>query len=173
MRIAGNRSDVAARRVLKLPAMCLMAGVLALAACTTGGGPGAKQIGGTVLGGALGGLAGAQIGQGKGQLAATAAGALLGAFIGGEAGKSLDRADRLYLQQTQQSALETSATGQVAQWQNPESGNRGEIRPIQTFQQSDGTYCREFEQTIWVENQSETARGTACRQADGSWRIVN
>ena len=58
--------------------------------------PGAKQTGGTLLGAAGGGLAGAQIGSGTGQLAATAAGALLGALIGSEAGASLDRADQVY-----------------------------------------------------------------------------
>lgn len=65
-----------------------------LAGCAGYSGP--KQTGGTLLGAAGGGLAGAQIGSGTGQLAATAAGALLGALIGSEAGASLDRADRLY-----------------------------------------------------------------------------
>ena len=60
------------------------------------GAPGPKQTGGTLLGAAGGGLAGAQIGSGTGRLAATAAGALLGALIGSEAGVSLDRADQLY-----------------------------------------------------------------------------
>ena len=71
-------------------------GCLSLAACAQGPGGGYKQPIGTLAGGALGGLAGAQIGGGTGQLAATAAGALLGAAIGNDIGGSLDRADAAY-----------------------------------------------------------------------------
>ncbi len=52
-----------------------------LAACADSN-YGQKQVGGAILGGALGGLAGSKIGSGKGQLAATAIGALLGAMVG-------------------------------------------------------------------------------------------
>jgi surface antigen len=65
---------------------------VSLAACNTAG---QKEIGGTLLGGGLGALAGSQVGSGDGKLAATAVGTLLGAFLGREAGTSLDRADRI------------------------------------------------------------------------------
>jgi hypothetical protein len=32
--------------------------------------------------------------------------------------------------------------------------------------------CREFQQTITVGGQTQEAYGTACRQSDGSWKIV-
>jgi hypothetical protein len=32
--------------------------------------------------------------------------------------------------------------------------------------------CREFQQTITINGKTEKAYGTACRQADGTWRIV-
>jgi surface antigen len=35
-----------------------------------------------------------------------------------------------------------------------------------------GLSCREFQQTITVGGNSENAYGTACLQADGSWKIV-
>ena len=77
-----------------------MLGVVALAGCTTGD-YGNKQMAGALVGAAGGGLLGAQLDGGKKtQLAATAAGTLLGAFLGSEAGKSLDRADRLASAQT-------------------------------------------------------------------------
>ena len=91
---------------------------LALAACTTSGGP--KEIGGTLLGGGLGALVGSQIGSGKGQLAATATGALMGAFLGREAGVSLDRADRLSAGGRDQAGYAPAATG----WARPRSAPR-------------------------------------------------
>lgn len=144
---------------------------LALAACADGAGQ--KESVGTLLGAAVGGLAGAQVGKGRGQLVATAAGTLLGAFIGKEVGKSLDRADQVALQQTMQQSLETAPVGTTSSWQNPDSGNSGTVTPANTFQDSNGTYCREFSQTVTVGGRTEEAYGTACRQQDGSWKIIS
>jgi len=33
--------------------------------------------------------------------------------------------------------------------------------------------CREYQQTITVGGRTERAYGTACKQADGSWKIIN
>ena len=143
---------------------------LTVAACE---GAGQKQQIGTLLGGVAGAVAGAQFGSGKGQLAATATGALLGALVGSEVGKSLDRADRLAMQQTAQRTLEDDPTGTTGQWKNPDSGNSGTITPTRTFQKTDGQYCREYQQTITVGGQLEEAYGTACRQPDGTWQIVS
>jgi surface antigen len=145
---------------------------LSLAACADSN-YGQKQIGGTILGGALGGLAGSQIGSGKGKLAATAIGTLLGALAGSEAGKSLDRADKLYAAQTSRRALETNRSGQSSQWSNPDSGNSGSVTPTRTYKSAAGRYCREFQQTVVIDGRQQSSFGTACREADGSWRIVN
>lgn len=149
---------------------------LSLAACDQsmyGGGGGInKQTVGTVGGAVAGGLAGSQIGSGSGQLWATGAGVLLGAFLGGEIGKSLDRADRQYMGQTTYSALESGQSNQAVRWQNPDSGHYGTVTPYPAYQQ--GNYnCREYTQTVYIDGRSETARGTACRQPDGSWQIQN
>ena len=144
---------------------------LALAGCseTTG----SKQSLGTLLGAVAGGVAGSQVGDGRGKLVATGVGTLLGALIGGEIGKSLDRADQLALQHQTQDTLETAPSGTTGTWHNPDSGNSGTITPIQTYQRNDGTYCREFQQTVTVGGQTQEAYGTACRQPDGSWQIVS
>ena len=143
--------------------------LLSLAAC--GNGAGQKQIGGTLLGGALGALAGSQIGSGSGQLAAVALGALGGAFLGAEVGKSLDRADRLSMQRTVHQTLETNRTGATATWNNPDSGHSGTVTPTRTFQTASGQFCREYQQTVTIGGKTESAYGTSCRQADGSWGI--
>ena len=127
---------------------------------------------GTLAGAGLGGLAGAQFGKGSGQLAATAVGALAGAYLGNQVGRSLDRADQLAMQQTTQSTLETIPSGRASTWRNPDSGNYGTITPQPAFQASSGAVCREYSQTITVGGRTEEGVGTACRQPDGSWRIV-
>ncbi len=153
-------------RAMKLAAVILL--VTSMAACADSG---TKQNIGTLLGGAGGAVAGSQFGSGKGRLVGVAAGTLIGALLGSEVGKSLDRADRTYLEQTNQQALETVPSGQSASWRNPDSGNYGTITPQPAYQTSSGQYCREFQQTITVGGKSENAFGTACRQPDGSWKI--
>lgn len=130
-----------------------------------------KQTVGTVAGAGLGALAGSQIGGGRGQLAAVAVGTLLGGFLGSEIGRSLDRADQIAAAQATNRALEYSPTGTPTAWRNPDSGNYGTITPTRTYE-SAGTDCRDYEHTVYIEGRAETLTGTACRQADGSWRAV-
>ena len=132
-----------------------------------------KEELGALFGGAAGAVVGAQFGDGKGQLAAVAAGALLGALAGSEIGKSLDRADQLYMQQTAQRSLETSPAGTTSSWENPDTGHAGTVTPTRTYQRDGGDYCREFQQTVTVGGNIEEAYGTACRQEDGTWMIVS
>lgn len=141
-----------------------------LAGCTDGSGN--KQAMGTLVGAGLGALAGAQIGHGKGQLAATAIGALIGAGMGREVGKSLDRADRAAMAATSQQALELAPSGTTKTWSNPDSGNYGTVTPEPAARNGKGQNCREFTQTITVGGETRTGYGRACRQDDGSWKLV-
>lgn len=127
---------------------------------------------GTIAGAALGGLAGHNIGSGSGQVVATIAGTLIGAGLGREIGASLDRADIAYHDRTAQRALETAQPGQSLPWRNPESGHHGSITPSNYYQTASGDYCREYSQSITVGGRTERGYGTACRQPDGSWQIV-
>lgn len=156
----------------------VFAGLLALslAACTGDqyGNPyGPKQTGGTLIGAAAGGLLGAQVGHGGGRLAAVAIGTLGGALIGSEIGKSLDRADRIAMEQSTQRALETGQSGQPIGWHNPDSGHYGQVVPQPAYQNNSGQYCREYQQTVTIDGRPQSAYGTACRQPDGSWQVVN
>ena len=150
----------------------ILLAVTLAAVILAGCGGGIKEQFGTVIGAGVGALAGSQIGDGRGQLAAVAVGTLLGAIAGSEVGKSLDRADRLAMGQAQQQALETGKSGTNTTWQNPDSGNSGAISPQPAYQQADGNYCREFTQTVSVGGKTESAYGTACRQPDGTWKII-
>lgn len=151
--------------------MCMVAAlVTALTGCVSD--MGNKQIAGGLIGAAGGGLLGSQIGSGRGQMAAIAAGTLLGAFAGSEIGKSLDRADRMHMQQAEYTAY-SAPVGQRVQWSNPQSGNYGYITPMRDGRDAmTGAYCREFQQTIIVGGRQQAAYGTSCQQPDGSWRIT-
>ncbi len=131
-----------------------------------------KQTGGTIIGAGLGALIGSQVGGGKGRLAAVALGTLGGAYFGAEVGKSLDKADRMYAERSAQSSLEYDKTGQTSTWQNPDSGNSGTFTPRDTYKTASGDDCREFETTVKIDGRDETATGRACRQPDGTWKIV-
>lgn len=156
--------------IVKLPVALVLA--LFLGACAESG-YGPKQTGGTLIGAGVGGLLGSQIGSGSGQLAATAAGALLGAYLGSEMGKSLDRADQMHAEQTAHDALEFEPSGTTKAWSNPDSGHSGTFTPTNTYQTAGGQQCREYQQTVTIGGETQEAYGTACREPDGSWRIVN
>lgn len=123
---------------------------------------------GTLVGGVAGGLLGSQFGGGAGRIAATVIGAGAGAFIGNRIGKSMDDTDKLKAQQ----ALEDNKVGQTTSWKNPDNGNTYTVTPTKTYQQ-DNTYCREFTQTATIADKPQQIYGTACRQPDGTWKVVN
>ncbi|HBH26337.1 MAG TPA: hypothetical protein DDX54_02920, partial [Rhodospirillaceae bacterium] len=113
-----------------------------------------------------------QMGKGTGQLWATGAGVLLGALIGSEVGRSLDRADQQYMQQAAYRA-NTAPLGEPISWNNPDSGNSGVIVPVRDGTSASGRYCREYQQSITVNGETQKGYGTACRQPDGSWEILS
>ena len=138
--------------------------------CATTMGP--KETGGTVIGGAGGAILGSQVGGGTGRLVGVAVGTLAGALIGQEVGKSLDKADRLAMENTTQQALEYNPSQQSSAWRNPDNGHSGTVMPTRTYKEPDGRYCREYTQTVMIEGEQHKAYGTACRRPDGNWEIV-
>jgi surface antigen len=142
--------------------------VLSLASCaTTEFGP--KTGIGAASGAAAGGLIGAAA---DGGTTGILAGVLLGGLAGGAVGNYLDQQDRVYLERNAYGSLESSRTGQTSDWVNPDSGNRGSFTPERTYQTASGQPCREFTHTILVDGRKERGYGTACREGDGTWRIV-
>ncbi|MEK6733996.1 MAG: RT0821/Lpp0805 family surface protein [Pseudomonadota bacterium] len=134
--------------------------------------PNRKQNMGTIIGGATGALLGSTLGGGDGKILAIAAGAIGGAFIGNQIGKSMDETDKLKLEQNAQKSLEYAPSGKTSTWSNPDTGNHGTFTPKKAYETDHG-YCREFTQHITVAGKTQDAYGTACRQPDGSWKIIN
>jgi len=123
---------------------------------------------GTVTGGVVGGLLGSQFGSGSGKVAAAAGGALLGAFLGGRIGQYMDRQDRMEMQH----ALETAPIGRAVSWKNPDNGNRYTVKPTRTYYTNQQP-CREYITNASIGGKTQQIYGKACRQADGSWRVMS
>jgi surface antigen len=152
---------------LKNLVLILLAGLM-LTSCQ-----GHKQGGGAVIGALAGGLLGSRFGGGEGAILTTAVGAIAGGLIGSSIGKSLDEHDQMMAEKTTHNSLESAPSGKTAEWHNPDSGHSGSVTPTRTYQNKEGTYCREYTQTINVGGESKKAYGKACRKPDGHWEIVN
>ncbi len=136
---------------------------LSLVGCATN-----REESGALTGAVVGGVVGSQIGGGSGKAIATGVGFLLGAIIGGDIGHTLDVLD----ERNAQNALENNQTGQASTWNNPDEEKRVTVTPTRTFRSRQGRYCREYQTDVVVNGRSQEAYGTACRQPDGSWKII-
>lgn len=126
-----------------------------------------RDVIGQILGGAAGAAAGSQIGDGKGRIAAIIGGSIVGILIGGEIGRSMDQADVMCTDQV----LEYAPDGRTVTW-NGEGGQYA-VTPAETYQTNSGIYCREYQVSSTVGREVVETYGTACRQPDGSWRLMN
>lgn len=133
------------------------------------GGALSKADVGVVAGVVTGGLVGSAFGGGTGNTLAIIGGGLLGGYMGHQIGASFDRIDQMNYEQASQKAMNT---GHTQSWSNTDSGHHGTITPHKKYVNEDGKTCREYNQTIIVEGQPHKAYGTACKDDDGTWRIV-
>jgi surface antigen len=138
-----------------------------VAAC----GPGNKQGTGTIVGGVGGAAAGAAIAGRRNAVGGAAIGALAGGIIGNQIGRALDEEDRRIAAAAEYQALEYGQPGQPTPWDNPQTQHRGQIVPGKPYQQG-SQHCRSYTHTIYIGGEPQTARGTACRQPDGTWQTV-
>jgi surface antigen len=153
------------RKTLRM--ILLYAVMLAVSGCANYG---QQEQAGMVIGGALGGLLGAQVDShqhgSNTRTAAIIVGTLAGAAIGGSIGRSMDDLDRMRTAQS----LEAVRTGVPSSWRNPDTGNQYTVTSTRTFEQATGP-CREYTIDAVIGGQPDKVYGTACRQPDGSWKI--
>jgi surface antigen len=138
---------------------------LSLAGCMSAG---AKQEDGAVVGSAAGGLLGRSA---TGSADGGVAGALDGGIIGGAIGADLDAKDRRVALDAEYRALEYGRPGSAVQWRGHTGHAHGDVIAGTAYQVNDFS-CRDFTHTIYVDGRPEVARGTACRQTDGTWKAV-
>ncbi len=135
---------------------------------------------GAVIGGTVGAMAGSMWGHGSGRghmgwgaprgggnLAAVVIGAAVGGAIGAIIGQEMDEQDRLRTAQV----LEYNRTGEASTWVNPDKETAYTVVPTRTYDAAQGP-CREFNTQANIGGKTQEIYGTACRQADGSWKVV-
>jgi surface antigen len=123
---------------------------------------------GAALGGAAGGLIGAEVAKKGDRTEAIIGGTLLGILIGGAIGNSMDQVDHGCVGQV----LEHAPSNQTVEWKNPDHGTSYGVTPGRTWQEEDGQYCREYTTSVRIGGEPQRAYGKACRQPDGSWQRV-
>jgi surface antigen len=126
-----------------------------------------SEVIGGVIGGAVGGVAGSQIGKGKGKTAATIGGTIIGVLVGASIGRDMDEVDQNCVGRI----LEYAPDRRRVKWES-ERGEDYAVMPLRTYQ-TDGMYCREYQTAATVGGQVQHVYGTACRQPDGAWKIIN
>lgn len=131
----------------------------------------AATLAGCVSTGEGGGRIGA--GSGNGQtVTPPAEGALIGGVASQTIGRSLDDRVRQRAEQAEYQALEYGRAGSPIDWQADRGGIRGEVTPGPRYRVN-AYDCRDYNHKIWAGGEPQSARGTACRQAGGSWRPIS
>jgi len=97
--------------------------------------------------------------------------ATFGALLGIPIGTALDERDRERAYAAELRALKSAEPGVPVGWRSPDSDRYGTIVAGPLYQ-SNGMTCREFSHTMYIDGHPQTARGAACRNADGSWTPV-
>src|SRR5262245_17431606 len=146
---------------------------LSLAACASNPqGAGPNEGAGTFVGAFTGAVVGSQFGRGGGRVVGAVAGAAIGGLIGNRIGAALDEEDRQRAYAAQMQALDNGAPGAPVGWRNDETGRYGTVVPGPAYQRNAMT-CRQYTHTVYIDGRPQAARGTACRQPDGTWMAVS
>ncbi len=94
----------------------------------------------------------------------------LGNGLLGNAANQLSAADRQKALEAEYRALEYSPAGKSVSWTS--GSNSGEVTAAQPYQVGSQN-CRQYTHTYTIGGTPQTARGTACRNPDGSWTPLN
>lgn len=96
-----------------------------------------------------------------------------GGLINSQVGSGIDRGLKMQALEAEYRALETGQTGEAFAWGNGNTGTSGTVVAAQPYRVGSQN-CRQYTETINSGAGGEkTARGTACRNDDGSWTLLN
>jgi surface antigen len=91
--------------------------------------------------------------------------------LGNGIGTGLEERDRKRAYEAEIRALEMGEPGEPVGWHGA-GGRYGTVVPGVPYE-ARGTRCRDYSHTIFVDRKPQTARASACRNADGSWSPVS
>lgn len=139
---------------MKLKVFLSIASGLVLSACATAGikAPGLPAIGG----------------DSSSKTATAIIAAMNGGLVGGRIGAGLSERDRAAALEAEYRALEYTQSGRPVTWKGSQAGVYGEVTAAQPYRVGSQD-CRQYTHTVYVSSQPRNARGTACRNSDGSW----
>ncbi len=120
---------------------------------------------------AAGGFTTARMGTGKSssRLGATAIGSLIGAVVGHRIEGGIARAEEICFSES----FEYLPDHDTVAWMDSSLGAHYSVTPTKTMRAIDGRYCREYTARATLNGQAAGTYGTACRQADGRWELIN
>ena len=85
----------------------------------------------------------------------------------------MDCEDRSYAYKTYYNGFNSGRVGGRYDWRNPRNDHRGEITVRSYYNDPYGFRCARFTQVTYIQGRSYNASGTACRQPDGTWAVVD
>ena len=88
-------------------------------------------------------------------------------LLGNGIGQGLSQSEKTRALEAEYRALEYQPVGEKATWGQPR-GTHGEVVAAQPYRVGSQD-CRQYSHTVTVKGRATTARGTACRNSDGSW----
>jgi len=92
----------------------------------------------------------------------------MGSGLVGQALENLPPQDQRAAMEAEYRALEYANLGQKMTWQSQDGLQSGTVTPGQPYRV--GTQnCRQYRHEFTINNIPQTARGSACRNEDGSW----
>jgi surface antigen len=124
----------------------------------------AGALGGAAFGGLIAALANANP-------AWIAASVIMGGVAGGALGNYLGKDNTEKHVATNLNALNTLGAGQTASWSDNLSGSSGSTTVNRVFTAANGQTCKAYTETVKTPQRTVTEQATACRQADGSWKV--
>lgn len=128
---------------------------------------------GALVGAVIGGLLGNAAGNRRNETATTIMGVVAGGAIGAALTNKLDCDDRSYAYKTYTTGFNAGRANAFYDWQNPQSGTRGQLHVLDYYEDEDNFNCAVYSQRIWIDGRPEEARGRACQQPDGAWAIID
>lgn len=93
---------------------------------------------------------------------------MAGGLVDGSVGKDLSRADKRLALDAEYRALEYTQGGKPVSWKSASGDTTGDVVAAQPYRVGSQD-CRQYTHTVFADGETQSAKGTACRNADGSW----
>lgn len=94
-----------------------------------------------------------------------------GGLVGGALGAALERTDRKIAFEAEYKALEYSKGGELVAWAGASGSVAGKVVAAQPYRVGSQD-CRQYSHEITLSGSASNARGTACRNTDGTWTLL-